>query len=53
MTKSNVAENEDHRKKEQGFKRYKDSVSSGLWKAEREVKKLLQISIKKIVESVD
>lgn len=41
------------KKKEQNFKRVKQNVVSSIWKSEREVRRIIQASIKKIIEVVD
>jgi len=41
------------KKKEQGFKKMKEALHRGLWKTEREVRKVVQSNVKKILESVD
>lgn len=44
---------EELKKKEQSFKRMKENAVSSIWKSEREVRKVIQNSIKKILEVVD
>ena len=46
-------ESEEFKKKEQHFKRVKESMANSIWKTEREVRKALQESIKKILSIVD
>lgn len=44
---------EEFKKKEQSFKKIKENASSSIWKSEREVRKVIQQNIKKILEVVD
>ena len=41
------------KKKEQEFKKFKETVHRSIWKSEREVRKVIQRSIKMILGNVD
>jgi hypothetical protein len=41
------------KRKEQNFKKVKENVVSSIWKSEREVRRVIQGSIKKIIDVVD
>ena len=41
------------KKKEQEFKKFKETVHRSIWKSEREVRKVVQRSIKMILGNVD
>jgi hypothetical protein len=41
------------KKKEQTFKKTKEILASAIWKSEREVRRVVQNGIKKILEVVD
>ena len=47
------AELDDLKKREQGFKKFKENAISSVWKSEREVRKVIQGTVKKILEVVD
>lgn len=53
LNRTYLTEVEDMKKKEQNFKRVKQNVVSSIWKSEREVRRIIQASIKKIIEVVD
>ena len=51
QTKAFQVEIENLRKKELVLKSYKDTVMSSQWNCEREVRKLIQTFIKKVLEN--
>jgi hypothetical protein len=53
LNRNYQAEAEEMRKKETGFKRLKESITSGQWKAERETRKVIQSSTRQLIELVD
>ena len=53
LNRTYLGEVEVMKKKEQGFKKFKETLHRSVWKSEREVRKVVQASIKRILESVD
>ena len=53
MNRTYNSEVEELKRREQMFKKLKENAVSSVWKSEREVRKVIQSTIKKILEVVD
>ena len=47
------SEVEELKRKEQAFKKMKENAISSVWKSEREVRKIIQSTVKKLLDVVD
>ncbi len=53
LNRTYQSEVEELKKKEQAFKLLKENAISSIWKSEREVRKVIQSVVKKILDVVD
>ena len=53
LNRTYLSEVDSMKKKEQTFKKFKETLHRSLWKSEREVRKVIQANVKRILESVD
>lgn len=53
MNRTYNSEVEELKRKEQMFKKMKENATSSVWKSEREVRKIIQSTVKKILDVVD